>query len=128
MTERENFTLEGKKILIVEDEKSNYDLLRVILKKYKPEIDWAQDGGQAIKKARENAYDLILMDLQLPIINGLDATREIKQHKNEIPVIAQTAYAMTEDRQKAINAGCDDYIAKPMKRQHLLDLIEKHIL
>lgn len=127
MTEKENFTLEGKRILIVEDEESNYDLLRVILKKYEPAIDWAQDGGQAIKKAREASYDLILMDLQLPIINGLDATREIKQHDKDIPVIAQTAYAMTEDRQKAIDAGCDDYIAKPMKRKHLLELIEKHI-
>ncbi len=88
---------------------------------------WAQDGGQAIKKANEEDFDLILMDIQLPIINGLEATREIKQRDGDIPIIAQTAYALTEDRQKALNAGCDDYIAKPMKRKHLLELIEKHI-
>jgi len=127
MAETENFTLKGKKILIVEDEESNYDLLRIILKKYKPEIVWAQDGGQAIKRFKEQSFDLILMDLQLPVINGLEATREIKKIDSDIPVIAQTAYAMTEDRQKALSAGCDDYIAKPMKRQHLIDLIQKHI-
>lgn len=127
MAETENFTLKGKKILIVEDEEGNYDLLRIILKKYKPEIVWAQDGGQAIKRFKEQSFDLILMDLQLPVINGLEATREIKKIDSNIPIIAQTAYAMTEDRQKALNAGCDDYIAKPMKRLHLIEIIQKHI-
>ena len=123
----ENFTLENNKLLIVEDDESNYDLLRVILKKYNPEIIWAKDGGEAIKMAKENDFDLILMDLQLPVISGLEATKEIKKNYPDIPIIAQTAYVMTEDRQKAFDAGCDDYISKPMKRKHLIELIHKHI-
>ncbi|MCF8309026.1 MAG: response regulator [Bacteroidales bacterium] len=123
----ENFTLENNKLLIVEDDESNYDLLRVILRKYNPEIFWAKDGGEAIKMAKENDFDLILMDLQLPVISGLEATKEIKKNYPDIPIIAQTAYVMTEDRQKAFDAGCDDYISKPMKRKHLIELIHKHI-
>ncbi|MCF8231869.1 MAG: response regulator [Bacteroidales bacterium] len=127
MNDIQNFTLEDKKILIVEDEESNYDLLRVILKKYKPQIFWAKDGGEAIKMSKEEHFDLILMDLQLPVVSGLEATREIKKNYPDIPIIAQTAYVMTEDRQKAYDAGCDGYIAKPLKRKHLIELIYKHI-
>lgn len=127
MTESSDFSLEGLRILIVEDEESNYDLLRVILKRYGPEILWAQDGQQAVDLMKNDDIDLVLMDLQLPVMNGLEATTEIKKMKSDVPVIAQTAYAMTEDRQKAINAGCDDYIVKPMKRSHLLEIIDKHI-
>ncbi|MFW5974746.1 MAG: response regulator [Bacteroidota bacterium] len=120
-------TLEGKKILVVEDEPSNYDLIQVFLKKLKPELSWVKDGKDAVELIDQEKFDIILMDIQLPVMNGLDATKLIKQKDTSIPVIAQTAYAMSQDRQKALNAGCDDYLPKPMKRQHLVDLIFKHI-
>lgn len=120
--------LAGKRILVVEDEESNYDLIRVYLKKYKPIITWAKDGQNAVEVFKNSQFDLILMDIQLPIMNGIEATKVIKEFNNQIPIIAQTAYAMSQDRQKALDAGCNDYISKPMKRKDLISLIEKHIL
>lgn len=124
----EDNKLAGKRILVVEDEESNYDLIRVYLKKYKPIITWAKDGQNAVEVFKNNQFDLILMDIQLPLMNGIEATKIIKEFNNQIPIIAQTAYAMSQDRQKAIDAGCNDYISKPMKRKDLISLIEKHIL
>jgi CheY-like chemotaxis protein len=69
---------------------------------------------------------LVLMDIKMPFMNGLDATRRIKEHFPELPVIAQTAYAMQEDKTKASAAGCDDYITKPIKKSELLALIDKY--
>ncbi|HKK09193.1 MAG TPA: response regulator [Bacteroidales bacterium] len=119
--------LEGKEILVVEDEPSNYDLIRVFLKRYKPNLSWVMDGKDAVDACKTTDYNVILMDIQLPYMNGLEATRLIKEIDVQIPVIAQTAYAMSQDRQKALSAGCDDYIAKPMKRKDLVELIIKHI-
>ncbi len=119
--------IEGKEILVVEDEPSNYDLISVFLKRYNPNLSWVQDGKDAVEACKSKHFHVVLMDIQLPHMNGLDATKVIKEMDNQIPIIAQTAYAMSQDRQKAINAGCDDYIAKPMKRKDLVDLIVKHI-
>lgn len=119
--------IEGKEILVVEDEPSNYDLIRVFLKKYGPNLSWVQDGKDAVEACKNKKYNVVLMDIQLPFMNGLDATKLIKEMDASVPVIAQTAYAMSQDRQKALSAGCDDYIAKPMKRKDLVDLIVKHI-
>lgn len=119
--------LEGKEILVVEDEPSNYDLIRVFLKRYKPNLSWVKDGKDAVDACKTKYYNVVLMDIQLPYMNGLEATKLIKEMDDQIPVIAQTAYAMSQDRQKALSAGCDDYIAKPMKRQDLVELILKHI-
>lgn len=126
-TDMNEHTLEGKRILVVEDEPSNFDLIRVFLKKLNPELSWVQDGKDAVELIDEEEFDLILMDIQLPVMNGLDATKLIKEKDTSVPVIAQTAYAMSQDRQKALGAGCDDYLPKPMKRQHLIELIFKHI-
>jgi CheY-like chemotaxis protein len=123
----ENNMIEGKKILVVEDEPSNYDLISVFLKKYKPKLSWVLDGEDAVESCRINKYDIVLMDIQLPVMNGLEATKLIKEMDASIPVIAQTAYAMSQDRQKALDAGCDDYIANPMKRKDLVELIVKHM-
>lgn len=119
--------IKGKEILVVEDEPSNYDLIRVFLKKYNPNLSWVQDGADAVEACKNKKFNVILMDIQLPFMNGLEATKLIKERDASTPIIAQTAYAMSQDRQKAINAGCDDYIAKPMKRKDLVDLIVKHI-
>lgn len=123
----EDSNIEGKEILVVEDEPSNYDLIKVFLKRYNPILSWVQDGEDAVEACKSKRFNVILMDIQLPQMSGLEATKLIKEIDNQTPIIAQTAYAMSQDRQTAISAGCDDYIAKPMKRKDLVGLIVKHI-
>ena len=113
------------KILLVEDNELNRDMLsrRLIKKGYAVII--AVNGKEAIDKSIEEKPDIILMDLSLPIINGWDATREIKsnQETSNIPIIALTAHAMAEDRKKALDAGCDEYDTKPIEFDGLLNKI-----
>ena len=115
------------KILIVEDNELNRDMLsrRLIKKGYAVII--AVNGKEAIDKSIEEKPDIILMDLSLPIINGWDATREIKsnQETSNIPIIALTAHAMAEDRKKALDAGCDEYDTKPIEFDGLLKKINR---
>lgn len=121
--------LQGKKILVVEDEESNYLLLLNSLKLIGVEIERAYNGMDAVAFVKKNPYiDLILMDLKMPIMDGFTASTAIKKLFPRIPIIAQTAYAMVGDREKALDAGCDDYIAKPIRREALLELLKKHIL
>lgn len=120
--------LKGKKVLVVEDEESNYLLLLGSLKLIGVEVDRANNGLEAIAFLKENsAIDLILMDLKMPIMDGFTASTAIKAIKPHIPIIAQTAYAMVGDREKALDSGCDDYIAKPIRREALLELLRKYI-
>tara|TARA_B100000029_G_scaffold111139_1_gene103126 strand:+ start:420 stop:788 length:369 start_codon:yes stop_codon:yes gene_type:complete len=113
------------KILLVEDNDLNRDMLSRRLIKRGFEVLSAVNGKEGIDKAVTDNPDLILMDLSLPIINGWDATREIKANKNtsNIPIIALTAHAMAEDRKKALDAGCDEYDTKPIEFNRLLDKI-----
>jgi CheY-like chemotaxis protein len=115
-------------ILIVEDVESNYLYLNAVLSKIDAQIEWAKNGIEAVDFAKEHPdTKLILMDLQMPEMNGYDATREIKKMYPEMPVIAQTAFAMSDDRTKAIEAGCDDYLAKPIRSKDLLDTVNKFL-
>jgi CheY-like chemotaxis protein len=111
------------KVLLVEDNEMNRDMLsrRLIRKGY--EIVMAVDGEQAIAMAGSERPDLILMDMSLPLIDGWEATRRIKaaEATRAIPIIALTAHAMSGDREKAIEAGCNDYDTKPIELQRLLD-------
>jgi CheY-like chemotaxis protein len=113
------------KILLVEDNEMNRDMLsrRLIRKGY--EVIMALDGRQAIEMAAGENPDLILMDMSLPVIDGWEATRQVKAAPAtcSIPVIALTAHAMAGDREKAIEAGCDDYDMKPIDLPRLLDKI-----
>ena len=90
-------------------------------------ILWAKDGKEAIDIFKENEVDLILMDLQLPIMDGYTATREIKKIDSEVPIIAQTAHVMSGEREKCLEAGCDDYLAKPIRLQVLIDTLSKYL-
>lgn len=118
----------GKKILVVEDEESNYYLLLGSLKLIGVEVEHAYNGLEALTLLKENpSVDLILMDLKMPIMDGFLASTAIKAMLPHIPIIAQTAYAMVGDREKALAAGCDDYIAKPIRREALLELLRKYI-
>lgn len=116
-----------KIILIAEDVESNFLFLDEVIKKTGATVLWARNGNAAVKKFRDNKVDLILMDIQMPLLNGFEATKIIKKLNPNIPIISQTAYAMAEDRMKSLAAGCDDYIAKPIPSQKLLDLLAKYI-
>lgn len=119
---------DNPKILIAEDVESNYLYLNAVLSKINAQIYWAKNGQEAIEVIRtEKDIDLILMDLQMPELNGYEATQIIKKEQPQIPIIAQTAFAMSDDREKALNAGCDDYLAKPIKSKDLLNIVEKYL-
>ena len=115
------------KILLVEDNEMNRDMLsrRLIRKGY--EVIMALDGHEAVEMAARENPDLILMDMSLPVIDGWEATRRVKAAPatRAIPVIALTAHAMAGDREKAIDAGCDDYDTKPIDLPRLLDKIAR---
>jgi two-component system cell cycle response regulator DivK len=114
------------KILVVEDNEMNRDMLsrRLVRKKY--EVLVAVDGGESVEMARSEAPDLILMDMSLPVMDGWEATRQLKAspETQAIPIVALTAHAMSGDREKAMEAGCDDYDTKPIELPRLLDKIE----
>ena len=113
------------KILLVEDNEMNRDMLSRRLARRGFEVVMAVDGQQGVDMAVAESPDLILMDMSLPVINGWDATRLIKadERSSKIPVVALTAHAMAEDRQKALDAGCDEYDTKPVKLDRLLGII-----
>ena len=111
------------RILIAEDMASNYRLLEVILRK-EYDLEWAHDGKEAVEMALQNAYDLILMDIKMPYMDGLEATRVIRSHNPDIPIIAQTAYAYEHDLRKTLEAGCNTCITKPIRVPELLRAIK----
>jgi two-component system cell cycle response regulator DivK len=115
------------KILLVEDNEMNRDMLSRRLEKRKYEVTIAVDGQEGVEMAESEAPDLILMDLSLPVIDGWEATRRIKTNPRlrSIPIIALTAHAMTADREKALEAGCDAYETKPVQLPSLLATIER---
>ncbi len=118
----------GKKLLIAEDDHSNYYFLFEALKETGVEILWSKDGEETLEVFRENEdLDLVLMDINLPYINGYECTRVIKKERPDLPVIAQTAYAMSGERKISKEAGCDDYLAKPIKVADLLETLARHI-
>lgn len=114
------------KILLVEDNEMNSDMLSRRLQRKGFEVEIAEDGQQGIDIAVSSKPDLILMDLSLPVMDGLEATRQIKATADlaHIPIIALTAHAMTSDRDKALEAGCDDFDTKPIDFNRLLEKIE----
>jgi PAS domain S-box-containing protein len=115
----------NKKVLIVEDDESNFMYLETAVRSTGIRVFHAKNGLDAVRMFKEEpGFDVILMDIQLPVMNGLDATREIKKINPGVPIIAQTAFAMSEDEHKCKEAGCDDYVSKPLKRQILIDKLK----
>ena len=114
------------KILLVEDNEMNSDMLSRRLQRHGYDVIVAVDGEEGIAMAQGDAPDLILMDIGLPGINGLEAARRIKATPEtaSIPIIALTAHALAEDREKALNSGCDDYDVKPIKLPRLLEKLQ----
>ena len=125
---QEVFNWEEKVVLVVEDNESNFEFIKAVLSKTNARLLWAVTGTKAIEIFKENDdIDLVLMDIQIPELDGYKVTRIIKEIKHDTPVIAQTAYAMSQDRERSLQAGCNDYIAKPIKPLDLLNLIGKYI-
>ncbi len=112
----------SKRILVVEDQADNRRILRDLLGNYGFEVLEAENGAQGVDRAIAEKPDLILMDIQMPELDGYDATRQIKKHPigTNIPIIAVTSFALSGDETKAREAGCDDYVAKPYSPRALL--------
>lgn len=123
-----DYQWEGKTVLIAEDITSNYNFLRLLLKRSKIEILWVENGQDALKEVKSNdSIDLVLLDINLPLLNGYDVAKGIKQLKPSLPIIAQTAYALEGDREKALEAGCDDYVPKPIVISTLLRKMDMYL-
>lgn len=121
------FSLNGKRILLVEDSPDNQLLVKCVLKSKGVEVDMAENGEVGVKKALEGQYDLVLMDVQMPIMDGYTAMRILKNENYKRPVIALTAHAMKEDRERCFANGCVDYLTKPIKPATLIETVTKHI-
>lgn len=119
--------LRGKRILIVDDSEENKILLRVYLAKAGMEVQSAVNGAMGVEKAMQEDFDLILMDIQMPIMDGYTATENLRASGYDKPIIALTANAMKEDRQRSIESGCNDYLTKPIDSSRLLTTLAKHV-
>ncbi len=117
----------NKTILIAEDEESNFRFLEMVLIRTGIKIVWACDGIEAIELAKQNNPDLILMDIKMPNMDGLEATRQIKQLMPEVPIIVQTAFAMESDEKLSFEAGCNDYLSKPIRVKKLIEVVAKYL-
>lgn len=115
-----------KRILVAEDNDSNWMLMTYVLKRnYEPVR--AHNGEEAVKMALTGDYALIIMDLKMPVMDGLDATRQIKMAMPDLPIIALTANAFDSDRQAAFEAGCDNFMSKPVSADSCLKMIADYI-
>ena len=114
------------RILLVEDNEMNRDMLSRRLTRKGYDVAIAVDGREGVTKAKEGTYDLVLMDMSLPEIDGWEATRMLREaaETRTVPIIALTAHAMSGDRERALEAGCDDYDTKPIELERLLSKIE----
>lgn len=123
-----SYNWEGKTILLVEDDFTSKFYVDEMLEETKVKVIHAIDGKEAVELCRNKPdIDLVLLDMLLPEMDGYEAARAIREFRPELPLIAQTAYAMTNDRERCIKAGCSDYITKPINTGELLRLIDKNI-
>jgi len=117
-----------KTILIVEDVESNYLFLAATLRRSGASLVWARQGEEAIEMIKSGRkFDLVLMDVQLAGMDGYEVTSKIKELRPDLPIVAQTAYAMVGEKEKSYNAGCDDYLAKPIRPSLLIQTISKYL-
>jgi CheY-like chemotaxis protein len=122
----EELEFKGINMLIVEDNKINIMVINELLTKFGAFTDQAMNGREAVEKIKNNLYDVVLMDVHMPVMNGLEATRFVrKEISTDIPIIALTASAMQEDRKNALAAGMSDFIKKPIDIQHLKNVLRK---
>ncbi len=119
------------KILLAEDNEANQFLIKALTKNTDWELTVVDDGQKAVDEYSNDTFDIILMDVQMPVMNGYEATKIIREMEADkdfhTPIVALTAFAMTSDKEQCINAGMDDYISKPFKRQQFMDVVSKAI-
>ena len=115
-----------KKILIAEDNDSNFVLMSYILKKYY-QFERARNGQEAVEMVDKGQYDIVLMDIKMPIMDGLEATKAIKEKHPDLPIVALTANAFDSDRQLAMEVGCNDFLSKPVSSENCLKTIASFI-
>ncbi len=126
--QNQQYHWEGKTILIVEDEISNYKYLEMLLKNKGLNILHTTDGKETIEICKKRkAIDLILLDIKMPVLDGIEATKIIRTFNPDIPIIAQTAFAMPEDKELILKSGCNDYLAKPIKTNELMKLLHQYL-
>ncbi len=118
--------LEGR-VLLAEDSQINRTLFKIILERVGLQIDLAANGQQAVEMASGQDYDLILMDVQMPVMDGLEATRILRSEGLTTPVIALTAHTMKEDRKRCLWAGCDGFLCKPLNQGALLAAVQEYV-
>ena len=115
-----------KKILIAEDNDSNFILMTYILKKYY-QSERAKNGQEAVELAEKGGFDIVLMDIKMPVMDGLEATKAIKEKFPDLPIVALTTNAFDSDRQLALEAGCNDFLSKPVSSDLCLQTIKKFV-
>lgn len=122
-----SFNWKNKNIVIVEDDVSNFRYFETILKKTRASIHWIKDGREAVNYCTNpsNDIDLVIMDILVPFVTGIEATREIKKIRKNIPVIAVTAYVSRDIQEKCFIAGCDEFLFKPLLPKQLLNSITR---
>ena len=113
-----------KRVLIAEDNDSNFILMTYILKKHY-QYERAKNGQEAVDMVEKNNYDIVLMDIKMPVMDGLEATKKIKETHPSLPIIALTANAFDSDRQSAFDSGCDEFLSKPISSDLCLKTIAK---
>jgi CheY-like chemotaxis protein len=126
-TQDKTYDFKGHKILAVEDEENNYLFLKGVLKKTRIDMDWAKNGLEAVDRCKVTDYEVVLMDIKMPIMNGYEAAKLIYAASPAIKIIAQTAFARAEDEQKIRAAGFVDYLSKPIKPKLLLSMLAKYL-
>jgi len=115
-------------LLIAEDEDSNFKYLQIVLRQTQIQIHRARNGLEVLQLLEDHpGIDLILMDIKMPEMDGLEATRKIRTFNNDIPIVALTAYAMSDDREISLEAGCNDYISKPVRRSRIFSVLSRYL-
>jgi two-component system, sensor histidine kinase len=120
--------LADKKVLVVEDVLDNQMLTKLYLARKGMEVQFAQNGAEGVQKALDQEFDLILMDMQMPVMDGYTATKQLRDKGYQKPIIALTAHAMKEDRERCLQSGCDDYLTKPLDANVLYSVISKNLI
>ena len=115
-----------KKVLVAEDNDSNFVLMSYILKKYY-QFERAKNGLEAVEMVDKGQYDIVLMDIKMPVMDGLQATKTIKEKHPDLPIVALTANAFDSDRQLAMEAGCDDFLSKPVSSEACIETIKRFL-